>query len=253
MATLARALQTLLWQVNTAWPHRSKSDDGWIGDAAHQQRKSDHNPDSAGVVHALDITDDPGAGMDADKLVASIITSRDPRISYVIHDRKITAGPLGPQPWVARPYTGANPHTKHMHVSVRTNPYAADPAAWVLPSRALTLTPVDKAWGTSIPIGTILKPGHHLDSPGGRLILQADGNLVLYRPDGHAVWSTDPARGQEVRFQADGNLVMYRDGQAVWQSNTPALTRGGQLILQTDGNLVLYLDQARWNSGTPAA
>jgi hypothetical protein len=29
--------------------------DGWIGDARHSARKSDHNPDSTGCVRAIDI------------------------------------------------------------------------------------------------------------------------------------------------------------------------------------------------------
>src|SRR4051794_9209283 len=57
---LAKALETLRSQVNAAHPTRRKASDGWIGDTAHSARKSDHNPNSAGVVCALDMTHDPG-------------------------------------------------------------------------------------------------------------------------------------------------------------------------------------------------
>ena len=42
MARIAKALATLREQVNSKWPNRSKVNDGWLGDAAHQARKSDH-------------------------------------------------------------------------------------------------------------------------------------------------------------------------------------------------------------------
>lgn len=247
MPTLARSLQTLRWQVDTAWPQRSKTSDGWIGDTAHQTRRSDHNPDSAGIVHAIDITHDPAHGCDVDQLLASILASRDARLKYAIRTRRIIAGPLGPQPWVSRPYTGTNPHTKHLHVSSRPGSWATDGRPWVLPATPLSLATVTKDWGPSVQLGTVIKPGGYLRSAvGDRLILQGDGNLVLYDHAGKARWSTDPARGDELRVQADGNLVLYRGGQAVWQSDTDGPTRGGQLTLQADGRAVLYLDQARW-------
>ena len=45
-------------QVDNRWPKRDKRTDGIIGDAAHQARQSDHNPDSKGAVHALDLDKD---------------------------------------------------------------------------------------------------------------------------------------------------------------------------------------------------
>jgi len=55
-ARLAPSLKQLRTEVDVAWPMRSKRSDGWIGDAAHLARTSDHNPDADGIVHALDIT-----------------------------------------------------------------------------------------------------------------------------------------------------------------------------------------------------
>lgn len=135
---LASALDKLRAQVNDRFPSRSKDSDGSIGDAAHASRASDHNPwimdGGLGVVSAIDITHDPKSGCDSYALAEALRTARDPRIKYVISNRRIFAGPDGPQPWVWRKYTGANPHDHHVHVSVRsekryydaTNPWAFD-------------------------------------------------------------------------------------------------------------------------------
>src|SRR6187431_1563394 len=47
---LAKALEELRGEVNAKWPNRDKSSDGSVGDLSHQARKSDPNPNSAGVV-----------------------------------------------------------------------------------------------------------------------------------------------------------------------------------------------------------
>src|SRR5262249_36859977 len=53
---LAKSLITLIDEVDAKYPDRDRSNDGTIGDTSHQARRSDHNPDSEGVVRALDIT-----------------------------------------------------------------------------------------------------------------------------------------------------------------------------------------------------
>jgi hypothetical protein len=113
---LAKSLETLRSQVNAKWPNRDKSSDGTIGDASHQATKSDHNPNSAGVVTAMDITHDPAHGLDARKLAETLVASRDPRIKYIISNAQIISSTVSP--WQSRPYTGANAHRAHVHVSV---------------------------------------------------------------------------------------------------------------------------------------
>lgn len=119
---VARSLDRLLAQVNATAPHRNRASDGAIGDAAHAKRNSDHNPwvkdGSTGVVTARDFTHDPEGGCDAGKLAEAILASRDPRVKYLIWNRRITAGVEGPHPWTWRPYDGKNAHTRHVHVSV---------------------------------------------------------------------------------------------------------------------------------------
>jgi hypothetical protein len=136
MARIAKSLDTLRAQVNAAYPNRSKSSDGWIGDAAHRARKSDHNPNQAGVVQALDITHDPAHGLDAGKLADALLASHDERIKYIISNRRIGYS----SDWKWRPYSGTNAHTQHCHVSVKDAPILHDdPRRWsavgAIPSR----------------------------------------------------------------------------------------------------------------------
>jgi len=125
---LAASLVKLRNEVNSIWPNRSKVSDGWIGDAAHSARKSDHNPDWSapgrrrGVVRALDIT---VRGIDVDLLLKH--TTNDSRVAYVIYNRRIYTHSRG---WYR--YNGSNPHTSHVHVSIaHTNTAENDLKTWI--------------------------------------------------------------------------------------------------------------------------
>jgi hypothetical protein len=131
---LAKSLERLRSQVNDAWPDRAKTSDGTVGDAAHSSRSSDHNPwvkdGSMGVVTALDITHDPINGPDAGELADALKASRDPRIKYIISNRRIW-NPAVSKDW--RPYTGSNPHSRHVHISVKPEKKSYDAVTpWVL-------------------------------------------------------------------------------------------------------------------------
>lgn len=116
---LASSLETLRAQINAAAPKRSKTSDGSIGDAAHASRSSDHNPwvrdGGKGVVTAVDITHDPRNGIDGGDVAAAVI--KDKRTKYVIWNRRIANPEISSGAW--RPYSGSNPHSKHVHVSVK--------------------------------------------------------------------------------------------------------------------------------------
>lgn len=120
---LAKGLEKLRSQVNAKWPARSKDSDGTIGDAAHASRASDHNPwvtdGTTGIVTGMDITHDPKSGCDSYALAEQLLKAKDPRIKYVISNKKIASGNAGPSPWKWRPYSGANPHNHHVHISVK--------------------------------------------------------------------------------------------------------------------------------------
>lgn len=108
----APACVAALRDANAAWPTRRKASDGIMGDARHQASKSDHN-----LGNAVDITHDPASGCDAGVIAELAID--DPRVTYVIWDRRIYSRARAGEGW--RPYSGSNPHTKHVHISVRAD------------------------------------------------------------------------------------------------------------------------------------
>ncbi|MEV0155737.1 peptidoglycan-binding protein [Micromonospora sp. NPDC050686] len=108
---LAPALRVLREEINERWPHRDKASDGWIGDASHRLRKSDHNPD--GDDHSVNAADFDIDGIDPLLVVQQCIAH--PSTRYVIYNRTIWSSTRGFRP--AR-YMGFNPHNKHLHVSV---------------------------------------------------------------------------------------------------------------------------------------
>lgn len=125
----AKSTAVLLATVNKLAPGRSKASDGWIGDAAHASRTSDHNPwikdaRGVGVVRARDFT--VSAQVNGPALAESLaqLLGKHPAMgagAYVIHNRRIISTNRLREGW--RAYTGANPHTKHVHVSVGLRGY----------------------------------------------------------------------------------------------------------------------------------
>lgn len=125
---LTTALTRLRNDFNTIAPNRDKESDGWIGDLAHQQTKSGHNPDESGggeyedadtkdEVRAIDVDKDLRVSsltmqMCINKILATPNDLR--RLRYIIFNRVIYSKSDG---WRAREYTGSNPHDKHAHFS----------------------------------------------------------------------------------------------------------------------------------------
>jgi hypothetical protein len=140
MWRVAGSLLTLRDQIDQLYPGRSRVSDGTIGDAAHQLEQSDHNPDRYGVVRALDITNDPQHGCDIGLLSDMLAETRDDRISYVIANRLIMSGWSGPSPWVWRHYSGSDPHTGHLHLSVVQDDRADDRRPWQLRRMTVAIT-----------------------------------------------------------------------------------------------------------------
>lgn len=160
---VARSLLVLRDEVDAAYPHRTKGADGTIGDAAHQAEgsASDHNPwvkDSAGVgvVRALDVTHDPAHDCDTYAIAERMRLAKDRRLAnggYIISNRRIT-GPVHGWQWVA--YSGSDPHTGHMHVSVSREQALYDdesPWAGVTEETDMPTTPADAnvVWAHAIP------------------------------------------------------------------------------------------------------
>ena len=110
METPAQACKQALRDATARWGSRNRTSDGIMGDARHQKRKSDHN-----LGNAFDLTNDPAHDVDCEKLSRLVIN--DPRVTNVIWNRQIYTRASASAGWVA--YTGPNPHTHHMHVSIK--------------------------------------------------------------------------------------------------------------------------------------
>lgn len=88
-----------------------------------------------------------------------------------------------------------------------------------------------------------------------RLIMQGDGNLVLYRTvDDVALWASNTPQKPVTRaiMQTDGNFVAYSAvNQPFWATGTNGHL-GAYVVLQDDGNLVVYdsSHRALWASNT---
>jgi hypothetical protein len=118
-----------------------------IGDASHSARKSDHNPNSAGRVNAADFMI---RGVFT-KALAKILVAwliRDSRTKYVIYNRQIW------QDGGWNDYTGSDPHTDHVHLSVKDSAHK-NTSEWKLKQMAHTFKEVN---GFKLPV---LKEGMH--------------------------------------------------------------------------------------------
>ena len=120
---VADCLLTLKAQWQTA--HPGAANPGFIGDAAHATRESDHNPwvddptSLVNVVTAGDFYHQPAIGADAYELAEALKQAKDRRVKYVISRYRIWSLARDDEGW--RPYGGSNPHTGHTHVSVTSS------------------------------------------------------------------------------------------------------------------------------------
>jgi hypothetical protein len=106
----APALLTLQAQLDEVYPFRSRASDGIMADARHiAEGKSDHI-----LGNAFDVTEDPVHGPDLAVLAVTLL--QDLRAHYTIWNREIRNIEI--QDGAARPYTGADPHTSHVHISI---------------------------------------------------------------------------------------------------------------------------------------
>lgn len=95
--------------------------------------------------------------------------------------------------------------------------------------------------GTQIGAQGSLEKGAKLVAGNYSLILQPDGNLVLYNGTA-AVWATatNGKGGSQLTLQSDGNLVLYdQNYNSIWATGTNG-TSPGWLILGADGSLKLF-------------
>ncbi len=112
--------------------------------------------------------------------------------------------------------------------------------------------------------GQTLNAGDRLYSADTRYFLemQSDCNLVIYRSKNVGqqvpIWNTlTQNQGFNCRMvmQTDGNLVVYGgNGSVLFATNTQFNNTNAVLVMQNDGNLVMYrnfnMNSAIWNSGS---
>lgn len=116
------AAVALLRQATALAPKRLKASDGLLPSVAHQKANpnSDHN---TGL--AVDLTHDPSSGIDCAVIFEKL--KEDKRVEYLIFNSKIWSRAKS-KPG-NRPYTGSNPHNKHLHVSISADS-ADDTSPW---------------------------------------------------------------------------------------------------------------------------
>jgi hypothetical protein len=101
----------VLRQATAIAPSRMKASDGLLPSKSHilQNPNSDHN-----TGFAVDLTHDPARNIDCHEIYEEL--KKDKRVKYLIFKGQIWMPGRGD-----KPYTGSNPHNKHLHISIKDN------------------------------------------------------------------------------------------------------------------------------------
>lgn len=184
-------------------------------------------------------------------------------ISFLVWDRA-SWGAHRPVGQKHRYYSGAHPHHDHIHIEV-TEAAAQRATQWFADGRpgpggggggCRPKANASCSWADWVIPNRVLHHGDSVDSCDGRfrLVMQGDGNLVLYQHRVGALWSTGThgTGATHAVMQGDGNLVVYAWGTPLWASGTHGHP-GAIAVVQSDGNLVVHGSAGPiWASGTSA-
>jgi hypothetical protein len=105
----------------------------------------------------------------------------------------------------------------------------------------------------------VWKKGEHCSIGKARLIMQTDGNFVVYDENNYPMWAADTfGVGYQAKFQPDCNLVVYntvnqpvgKRSNTICNVNTEPYYR---LAVQSDGNVVIYDHNWNWKWQTYTA
>lgn len=195
MASIPPLLREIRKEADWIAPHRSIASDGTLGDQAHSERTSDHNPDSRGIVHAIDLTHDPAHGFDAraegERLRRRCELGLEQRVKYLVsYDdarridiiaSQVRSPALAGKRWQWRTQSSRD-HASHLHISIGTGPKieaSTDPMLRpllvYLPEESLW----PKEWSDDVP-----KPSDQVDTLSneyGAWALYADGGVKTLR------------------------------------------------------------------------
>lgn len=140
----SKPITTLGTQIESSIPERHGAD-GTAAGRSHSI-KSDHTPDANGIVRAIDIGEHTEEGF---FIAEAIRLSQDNRVKYLIHEgRMFSSYPKpGYPPYTWRPYSGSNPHSNHIHLSV-LNYFDEDDRLWDIGENLMALFTVKQfqAW-----------------------------------------------------------------------------------------------------------
>lgn len=161
MASKTAGLVNFTDQLTAAFPNRELPD-GWIGDEAHQDSTSSHNPDdtkgskpewedadSTADVRAVDVANDFGEpDVDGQVVVDHLVVlpNLGSVIRYMIHDGLIyhVDNDFAPDD-----YAGSNPHREHIHVTFAFTEAADDNTTYDYRfGEIMGLSSADKTWIT---------------------------------------------------------------------------------------------------------
>lgn len=142
----SRGLNSLLDEIEAAFPAATKYD-GTVASKTHDANSpsSDHRPrplTGTGIVRAVDAGE--YVENDGIALAEALRTSRDPRIKYVIHEKRIFSSYSKSyrSAWQWGSYSGYNDHLSHVHVSVNSKA-DSDGSAWDLGLGGVITTPME--------------------------------------------------------------------------------------------------------------
>jgi murein DD-endopeptidase MepM/ murein hydrolase activator NlpD len=206
-------------------------------DAARAGQTGGHFADQYGVTHAVDLgvdIEDDGTGLtptDALVLAESLRllgkTGRHPfsRRGYLIHDMSTTTTPLPKiagfhTGWEWLPYTGASPHSDHIHVTTGGDVEwggrpQLDPDVYNSrePWGIATVTKYYRPVPSFIPVSQDYGTNATASLPADHWLIRTFGN---YQPNGHTGRDYACAEGTDVYAVADGT-VLWAD----WATSLP--------------------------------
>ncbi|NUK46437.1 mannose-binding protein, partial [Streptomyces lunaelactis] len=114
------------------------------------------------------------------------------------------------------------------------------PKASSSPEKRAKATPKPN-WGTkTVYASSVLQVGQAWSTNRIRMVMQSDGNLVVYNEKGKPIWAamTFGANHRAI-FQQDGNLVIHNaDDRPIWASKSHG-HENAQLVLRADGKVVI--------------
>jgi hypothetical protein len=105
----------VLRQATALYPKRKKTISGIVAFVQRIRKASPNSDHNTGL--AVDLTHDPKNGIDCAVIFEKL--KEDERVSYLIFNKKIWARAKAKSG--NRPYSGSNPHTKHLHISINAD------------------------------------------------------------------------------------------------------------------------------------